>query len=50
VKDAAERVPRSTSDAMLLKSERARGTAERNRTLLLLAISRARAGLLARFR
>lgn len=38
VKDAAERILEINQDAMLLKSERARGTAERNRTLLLLAI------------
>ena len=48
VKDAAERVLEINQDAMLLKSERARGTAERNRTLLLLAISSALGlGLLA---
>jgi signal transduction histidine kinase/HAMP domain-containing protein len=38
VKDAAERILEINQDAMLLKSERARATAERNRTLLLLAI------------
>ena len=48
VKEAAERVLEINQDAMLLKSERARGTAERNRTLLLLAISSALGlGLLA---
>jgi len=48
VKDVAERVLEINQDAMLLKSERARGTAERNRTLLLLAISSALGlGLLA---
>src|SRR5207249_1596098 len=48
VKDAAERVLEINQDAMLLKSERARATAERNRTLLLLAISSALGlGLLA---
>jgi len=48
VKDAAERVLEINQDAMLLKSERARGTAERNRTLLLMAISSALGlGLLA---
>jgi len=38
VKDAAERVLEINQDAMLLKSDRSRSTAERNRTLLLLAI------------
>jgi len=48
VKEAAERVLEINQDAMLLKSERARGTAERNRTLLLMAISSALGlGLLA---
>jgi signal transduction histidine kinase/HAMP domain-containing protein len=48
VKEAAERILEINQDAMLLKSERARGTAERNRTLLLMAISSALGlGLLA---
>jgi len=38
VKNAAERVLEINQDAMLLKSEQARTTAERNRSLLLLAI------------
>jgi NtrC-family two-component system sensor histidine kinase KinB len=38
VKEAAERVLEINQDAMLLKSERARSTAESNRTLLSLAI------------
>ncbi|HYS11296.1 MAG TPA: ATP-binding protein [Myxococcales bacterium] len=38
VKDAAERVLEINQDAMLLKSDRARTTAERSRMLLLLAI------------
>ncbi len=37
IKDAAERILEINQDAMLLKSDRARATAERNRSLLLLS-------------
>ena len=37
LKDAAERILEINQDAMLLKSDRARATAERNRSLLLLS-------------